>query len=127
MHYALLIMHYIDTHCHLDGEEFAADRDAVVQRAREAGCSHIFLPAIDVKSCHTVLDVCAQYPDYCRPMLGLHPEEVRADWRDQLREIRGYVGTGVRGRENSLSTENPQQSNLVGGGPPPPPPPPPIK
>ena len=84
-------MNYIDTHCHLDGEEFAADRDAVVQRAREAGCTAVFLPAIDVASCHTVLDVCRQYPDYCRPMLGLHPEEVRADWRDQLIAI-GEVG-----------------------------------
>lgn len=79
---------FIDTHCHLDGEEFAEDRDAVVQRAREAGCRAIFLPAIDVKSCHTVLDVCTQYPDYCYPMLGLHPEEVRADWRDQLAVIK---------------------------------------
>jgi len=79
---------FIDTHCHLDGEEFAEDRNAVVQRAREAGCKAIFLPAIDVKSCHTVLDVCAQYPDYCYPMLGLHPEEVRADWRDQLAAIK---------------------------------------
>lgn len=79
---------YIDTHCHLDGDEFAADRDDVVQRAREAGCTAVFLPAIDVASCHTVLDVCRQYPDYCRPMLGLHPEEVRADWREQLAQIK---------------------------------------
>ena len=83
----LSVLNYIDTHCHLDGEEFAADRDAVVQRAREAGCSQIFLPAIDVATCHTVLDVCAQYPGYCYPMLGLHPEEVRADWREQLLAI----------------------------------------
>ena len=80
-------MNYIDTHCHLDGEEFAEDRDAVVQRAREAGCSHIFLPAIDAASCKTVLDVCNQYPSYCYPMLGLHPEEVKADWRSQLLAI----------------------------------------
>ena len=40
-------MNYIDTHCHLDGEEFAEDRDAVVQRAREAGCTQVFLPAPD--------------------------------------------------------------------------------
>ena len=80
-------MNYIDTHCHLDGEEFAEDRDAVVQRAREAGCSHIFLPAIDAASCKTVLDVCNQYPGYCYPMLGLHPEEVKADWRSQLLAI----------------------------------------
>ena len=80
-------MNFIDSHCHLDGEEFKDDRDVVVQRAREAGCQAIFLPAIDVASCHTVLDTCCQYPGYCYPMLGLHPEEVRADWRDQLLAI----------------------------------------
>ena len=84
-------MNYIDSHCHLDGEEFKDDRDVVVQRAREAGCQAIFLPAIDVASCHTVLDTCSQYPGYCYPMLGLHPEEVRADWRDQLLAISNWL------------------------------------
>ena len=84
---------YIDTHCHLDGEEFAQDRDEVVQRAQEAGCAKIFLPAIDVKTCQSVLDVCAQYPGYCYPMLGLHPEEVRADWREQLETIKNLLTT----------------------------------
>ena len=28
---------FIDSHCHIDGEQFDADRDEVVQRAREAG------------------------------------------------------------------------------------------
>ena len=51
----------------------------------------IFLPAIDVATCQTVLDVCRQYPDYCLPMLGLHPEEVRADWRDQLLAISNWL------------------------------------
>jgi len=82
---------YIDTHCHLDGEEFAEDRDEVVQRAREAGCSKIFLPAIDAKSCQTVVDTCNRYPDYCYPMLGLHPEEVKSDWREQLATIKEFI------------------------------------
>jgi TatD DNase family protein len=86
-------MMFIDTHCHLDGEEFKIDRDAVIQRAREAGCQAIFLPAIDVASCHTVLDTCHQYPGYCYPMLGLHPEEVRDDWRDQLTAIKDILST----------------------------------
>ena len=86
-------MKYIDTHCHLDGEEFSADRDAVVQRAREAGCAQVLLPAIDLPSCHTVLAVCRQYPGFCRPMLGLHPEEVRDDWRDQLASIRQLLSS----------------------------------
>ncbi len=89
-------MKFIDTHCHLEGEEFHADRDAVVQRAREAGCQRIFLPAIDLKSCHTVLDVCRRYPGFCHPMLGLHPEEVRSDWCDQLAAIKDIIMLNVQ-------------------------------
>lgn len=109
----LLPLQFIDTHCHLDGEEFAQDRDAVVQRAREAGCTKIFLPAIDVASCRTVLDVCAQYPDFCCPMLGLHPEEVRADWRDQLAAIAPLISPKLGGR---LSTQTLPQLGEVGRG-----------
>lgn len=85
------MIQYIDTHCHLDGEEFAEDREEVVARAKAAGVSAIFLPAIDVKSCQAVLGTCAQYPGYCHPMLGLHPEEVRADWQVQLTEIKALL------------------------------------
>lgn len=78
---------YIDTHCHLDGDEFAQDRDAVIQRARDAGCTRIFLPAIDLATSQHILQLCQQYPDYLYPMVGLHPEEVRADYREVLAEI----------------------------------------
>ena len=81
-------MQFIDTHCHLDGEEFSADRDQVVRRAREAGVQKVLVPAIDLKSVQTVLATCRQYPDYCYPMIGLHPEEVRTDWREVLSAMR---------------------------------------
>ena len=85
------MIQYIDTHCHLDGEEFAEDRDLVVERAKAAGVAKIFIPAIDLKSCQTVMDTCNRYSGYCYPMLGLHPEEVRSDWREQLVEIRSLI------------------------------------
>ena len=85
----------IDTHCHLDGEEFHEDLDAVVTRAREAGVTAIGVPGIDLKSCDTVLEVCRRYPGYCFPMLGLHPEEVRADWREVLARIKPFLNKGV--------------------------------
>ena len=78
------IVNFIDTHCHLDGEEFKDDLDAVVQRAREAGCMKVFVPAIDLSSCRTVMDVCNRFPNYAYPMVGLHPEEVKADWKEVL-------------------------------------------
>ena len=81
----------IDTHCHLDGEEFKDDLADVIARAREAGVEAIGVPGIDLKSCETVMALCRQYPGYCYPMLGLHPEEVRADWREVLAEIYGHM------------------------------------
>ena len=81
----------IDTHCHLDGEEFAVDRNKVVARARAAGVTKVFVPAIHLQSCQTVLDVCRQYPGYCYPMLGLHPEEVRADWKTVLAQLKSSI------------------------------------
>ena len=66
-------MQFIDTHCHLDGEEFLDDLDAVVTRAREAGVAAIGVPGINLDSCQTVLELCRRYPDYCYPMLGFIP------------------------------------------------------
>ena len=82
---------HIDTHCHLDGEEFNDDRETVIDRAREAGVSSIFLPAIDLPSSERILKLCDQYPGYLYPMAGLHPEEVRQEWRAQLAAIRQLI------------------------------------
>ena len=78
----------IDSHCHLDGEEFAEDLREVIQRAQEAGVTKVLVPAIDLKSCHSVLQLCEDYPNFCFPMFGLHPEEVRPDWPDVLSTLR---------------------------------------
>lgn len=91
-------MRFVDTHTHLDGEEFAEDREAVVQRAREAGVAAVFLPAIDLSSTKNILALCRQYPNYAYPMTGLHPEEVKADWREQLAAIQTLM-------ERSLNSE----------------------
>ena len=77
-------MTFTDTHTHLDGEEFKADLPDVISRAKEQGVGRVFIPAIDLKSVDTILDVCRQFPGYAFPMIGLHPEEVKADWEMQL-------------------------------------------
>ena len=64
------MIQFIDTHTHLDGTEFDADRDEVMERARAAGVSKVFLPAIDLKSVETVLAVSRKYEGYAYPMIG---------------------------------------------------------
>ena len=78
----------IDTHTHFDAEEFDEDRAEAFARAKEAGVGKVFLPAIDVKTTHAVLALAKEYPGYAYPMIGLHPEEVKADWKEQLAELR---------------------------------------
>ena len=77
----------IDTHTHLDDEQFANDLQETVDRAKAAGIESVFLPAIDAKSSKRVIDICKQYLQYAFPMIGLHPEEVKADYLEQLDTI----------------------------------------
>lgn len=81
-------MNFIDTHTHLDGQEFDTDRDEVVARAKAAGVSKVFIPAVNLSTVDTVLAVCSRYPGYAYPMIGLHPEDVRADWQGVLSQMK---------------------------------------
>ncbi|HSM20772.1 MAG TPA: TatD family hydrolase [Rubrivivax sp.] len=62
---------WIDTHCHLDAPEFAADLGAVVQRARAAGVPRWVLPAVQADDFDRVRELAhglgAAYA------LGIHP------------------------------------------------------
>lgn len=74
----------IDTHSHLDGEEFDEDRDEVVSRAKQAGVGKVLLPCINSKSFPKLMSVCDSYPDFFLPMIGLHPEDVKAEYKTDL-------------------------------------------
>ena len=62
-------MNYTDTHTHLDGVEFQNDLEAVVQRAKDAGCHRVLIPAIDRSSLESVPALCLRYPNYAFPMI----------------------------------------------------------
>lgn len=61
----------IDSHCHLDAAEFAADRDAVVADAYAAGVRQIVVPAVSAASWSTTCDMVERYG--CQIALGMHP------------------------------------------------------
>lgn len=74
----------IDTHSHLFLEEFSDDLPLVIQRARAAGVSYIFMPNIDSTTIEPMLAVCNNYPGYCYPMIGLHPTSVNETYEQEL-------------------------------------------
>ena len=78
---------WIDTHCHLDAEEFDADRDAVVERARAAGVTMMVLPAAHTAHFAAAAAAAARYG--FAYALGLHPlwlQDATADDLARLRE-----------------------------------------
>ena len=76
----------IDTHSHIYAEEFDADRAEALARAREVGVEMLLLPDIDSESRDRMFDLAKAHPDYCRPMVGLHPTSVNDNprWREEL-------------------------------------------
>ena len=81
----------IDTHCHIDDPQYAENLDVFLQEQRRDGVEAILVPGVEAATTQDVLDVCAQYPDYLFPALGLHPENVKEDWREQLAAIKAAV------------------------------------
>ena len=78
----------IDTHSHLFLEEFSDDLPQVMERARQAGVSRIFMPNIDSTTIEPMLSVCADYPEYCYPMIGLHPTSVNESYKQEMAIVR---------------------------------------
>ncbi len=62
----------IDSHCHIDFDEFNTDRDDIMARAHLAGIKHIIVPAVASASWPKVKSVCEQYIGL-HPAYGLHP------------------------------------------------------
>ncbi|MDN5554692.1 TatD family hydrolase [Prevotella sp.] len=88
-------MSFTDTHTHLDGEEFANDLPDVIQRAKDAGVARVLIPAIDLNNVDSVVKLCHSYSGYAYPMIGLHPEEVKADWDSVLHEIKKILDSNT--------------------------------
>jgi len=81
----------VDTHSHLFVEEFNEDRNQAVTRALESGITHIVTPNIDMESLEPMLNLCADYPRICHPTIGLHPTEVKEDYREVLQQMEPLI------------------------------------
>lgn len=84
-------MNWIDTHAHLYGEEFSADRTAVIERALAAGVSRLYLPNIDSTSIEGMLALEAQFPGHCFPMMGVHPCYINENVEQELAIVREWL------------------------------------
>lgn len=84
-------MELVDTHCHLYGEEFTADIDQVIERAKAAGVKRFYLPGIDSTAIPSMLELEARFPGECIAMMGLHPCYVKENYLEELEVVRQWL------------------------------------
>ena len=79
----------IDSHCHLADAQFDDDLDAVLQRAREAGVTHMVTIADSISEGEKCIEIAEKYPHiFCT--IGVHPHHAK-DWQkgdgDRIRAL----------------------------------------
>ena len=66
---------FIDTHCHLEDENFSADRQKVLERAKAAGVERIINFGSTLKSSFAVVELAKNFSELFAGV-GIHPEEI---------------------------------------------------
>jgi TatD DNase family protein len=76
----------VDSHCHLDFPDFAAELDAVVERARAAGVERLVTISTRVRRHAQVLGIAEKFPDvFCS--VGTHPHNAHEELDIGAREL----------------------------------------
>lgn len=81
----------IDTHAHIYLDEFAADRDDMLARARSANVTKIYMPNVDHTSIDPMLELELKYQGVCIPMMGLHPCYIKKDFQRELYLVEDWL------------------------------------
>ena len=95
----------IDTHCHIDDPQYAEDLSAFLDQQKADGVEAMYVPGVDASSVKDVLEVCDRYPDYLFPALGLHPENVKEDWQEQLQTLKTAVDARMTNKSFPLGED----------------------
>ncbi len=77
----------IDSHAHLDFQQFDADREAVIERAREAGLVAIVNIGTDLASSRAAVALAEKY-DFIYAAVGVHPHDAKTVTPALLDELR---------------------------------------
>ncbi len=86
-------LRWIDSHCHLTDRRFEEDRDAVIERARQAGVERIVVVGDCLAASREALEL-ARSREGLYATAGMHPHHA-SEWTDaHARELRDLLRTG---------------------------------
>ena len=77
-------MNIVDTHTHLYLKQFNEDIDSVINRSKDIGVKKFIFPAIDSSHFDSMHSLKNKYPDNIYLMSGLHPTNVKENYKNEL-------------------------------------------
>ena len=80
-----------DTHTHLYSSQFKEDQTEMMQRAKDAGVSRFFVPAIDSSYAEGMFQLEKNYPENVFLMMGLHPCYVKENYQEELAFVKKWI------------------------------------
>ena len=80
-----------DTHTHLYSSQFNEDQKEMIQRAKDAGVSRFFIPAIDSSYTKSMLKLEEDFPLDVYLMMGLHPTSVKENYLEELAHVKEWI------------------------------------
>ena len=80
-----------DTHTHLYSSQFKEDQAAMIQRAKDAGVSRFFIPAIDSSYTESMIKLEKNFPKDVFLMMGLHPTSVKENYLEELAHVKEWI------------------------------------
>jgi TatD DNase family protein len=81
----------IDTHAHIYDQKFDNDRVASIESAKAQGISKILMPNCAAETIDAMLACETQFPNYCIPMMGLHPCYVSENFEQELSIAKAWL------------------------------------
>jgi TatD DNase family protein len=81
----------IETHAHIYSDKFQDDLNEAIDRAKEIGVEKILMPNIDRESIDVMLEVAQKFPNYCLPMMGIHPCSVKENFEQELYKVEDWL------------------------------------
>lgn len=86
-------MALIDIGANLAHDSFDADRNAVLDRAYEAGVTRCIVTGSDLASSRAAIRIAGEQPGRCFATAGLHPHQA-SDWHNELAELMRSAAAG---------------------------------
>jgi TatD DNase family protein len=80
----------IDTHCHLEMDEFNSDREEVIQRARDAGIVALITIGSDMRGNKGAIELSEKY-ESIYAAVGIHPHDAKDFTEETLNQLKAWT------------------------------------